>query len=61
MEVLGRPLMNAALLGAFSLATNEISLASVEKAIERRFPGEVALQNVMVARKAYEYCREEGL
>ena len=61
MEVLGRPLMNAALLGAFSLATSEIGLTSVEKAIERRFPGEVALQNVKVARKAYEYCQEEGL
>ena len=60
MEVLGRPLMNAALLGAFSAVTEEISLTSVEKAIKKRFPGEVGHQNVEVARKAHEYCLKEG-
>lgn len=60
MEVLGRPLMNAALLGAFSAVTGEISFPSVEKAIKKRFPGEVGFQNVEIARNAYEYCREEG-
>ena len=61
LKVLGRPLMNAALLGAFSVATQEISLPSIEKAIQRRFPGEVGLQNVEIARKAYQYCQKEGL
>ncbi len=60
IEVLGKPLMNAALLGAFSAVTREINLASVEKAIKKRFPGEVGHQNVEVARKAYEYCLKEG-
>jgi pyruvate ferredoxin oxidoreductase gamma subunit len=61
LEVLGKPLMNAALLGAFSMVTKEISLSSIEKAIKKRFPGEVGLQNVEIARKAHEYCRKEGL
>lgn len=60
MEVLDRPLMNAALLGAFCTVTGEISFSSVETAIKKRFPGEVGLQNVEISRKAYEYCREEG-
>jgi pyruvate ferredoxin oxidoreductase gamma subunit len=59
LEVLGRPLMNAALLGAFSALNREISLPSIEKAIQRRFPGEVGRQNVEIARRAYHYCREE--
>lgn len=61
LEVLGRPLMNAALLGAFSVTTQEISLPSIEKAIKKRFPGEVGIQNVNIVRKAFQYCRKEGL
>lgn len=60
VEVLGRHMMNAALLGAFCVVTKEISLPSVEKAIKKRFPGEVGRQNVEIARKAYEYCLKEG-
>ncbi len=60
-EVVGRPLMNAALLGAFSFVTKEISLPSIKKAINKRFPGEVGRQNVEIARKAYEHFREERL
>jgi pyruvate ferredoxin oxidoreductase gamma subunit len=60
MEVIGRPLMNAALLGAFSEKTGEISLQSIEKAIMKQFPGEIGLQNVEIARKAYEFCHESN-
>ncbi len=58
MEVMGRPLMNAALLGAFSLMTEEISLPSIEKAITRQFPGVTGQQNMAIARKACEYCQK---
>lgn len=61
VEVLGRPLMNTALLGAFSAVTREISLPSMETAIKKRFPGEVGLQNMEIARKAYEYCLKEKM
>jgi pyruvate ferredoxin oxidoreductase gamma subunit len=60
MEIPGSPLMNAALLGAFSAVTREICLPSIEKAIEKRFPGEVGLRNVEIARRACEYCLREG-
>ena len=39
-ERLGRPLPNAALLGAFAALTREVSVASVAAAIRYRFPGE---------------------
>ncbi len=61
LEVLGKPLMNAALLGAFSVVTEEISFPSLEKAIKKRFPGEVGYQNVQIARKAHDYSRKQGL
>ena len=61
VEVMGKPLMNAALLGAFSVVTEEISFPSVEKAIKKRFPGEVGLQNLEIARKAHDYSRKQGL
>jgi pyruvate ferredoxin oxidoreductase gamma subunit len=60
MEVVGRPLMNAALLGAFCEKTEEISFQSIEKAIMKQFPDEVGRQNVEMARKAYEFCRKSN-
>jgi pyruvate ferredoxin oxidoreductase gamma subunit len=59
-EVVGRPLMNAALLGAFSEKTGEITFQSIEKAIMKQFPGEIGQQNVEMARKAYEFCHKSN-
>lgn len=59
MEVVGCPLMNAALLGAFSEVTREISIQSIWKAISKQFHGEVALQNFEIAKMAYQYCQRE--
>jgi pyruvate ferredoxin oxidoreductase gamma subunit len=59
-EVVGRPLMNAALLGAFSEKTGEITFQSIEKAIMKQFPGEIGRQNVEMARKAYEFCHKRN-
>ena len=57
-EVMGRPLMNAALLGAFSEMTGEISFSSIEKAVMKKFPGRIGQQNIEIAKKAFEYCRK---
>ncbi len=58
MEVMGRPLMNAALLGAFSEMTEEISFPSIEKAIMKQFSGRVGQQNIEIAKEARAYCRK---
>lgn len=52
-EHLGRPLPNAALLGAFAALTGVVSIESVAAAIERRFSGVTADANVAAARDAF--------
>jgi pyruvate ferredoxin oxidoreductase gamma subunit len=54
-ERLGRPLPNAALLGAFAALTGEISLDSVEAAIRVRFSGPTGEQNVAAAEDAHGF------
>lgn len=56
-EHLGRPLPNAALLGAFAALTGEVSLDAVCRAIRGRFPGAVGDANVRAARAAHEHVR----
>jgi pyruvate ferredoxin oxidoreductase gamma subunit len=54
-ERLGRPLPNAALLGAFAALTGEISLDSVAAAIRERFSGPTGEQNVAAAEAAHDF------
>ena len=54
-EHLGRPLPNAALLGAFAALTGQISLAAVCDAIRARFVGAVGDGNVKAAEAAYAH------
>lgn len=54
-ERLGRPLPNAALLGAFAALTGEISLGAVAAAIRRRFPGATGEGNVAAATAAHDH------
>jgi pyruvate ferredoxin oxidoreductase gamma subunit len=53
-EHVGRPLPNAALLGAFAAATHTLSIDSVSSAIHERFPGRIGDANVAAARAAHE-------
>jgi pyruvate ferredoxin oxidoreductase gamma subunit len=54
-EILGQPHVNPAMLGAFSAATGAVSLASVQEAFLRRFPGELGEKNSRAAQAAYEW------
>jgi pyruvate ferredoxin oxidoreductase gamma subunit len=51
----GRPVPNAALLGAFAALTGLISLDSVCVAIEERFPPRLAAANAAAAEAAFAY------
>jgi len=55
----GRPLPNAALLGAFAALTGQISIDSVVAAIHDTFGGKVGEGNAAAARAAYEHVRSE--
>jgi pyruvate ferredoxin oxidoreductase gamma subunit len=52
-EHLGRPLPNAALLGAFAALTGVVTLESLQQAIGRKFPGSVGERNAAAAAAAY--------
>lgn len=53
----GRPLPNAAMLGAVAAATGIVPLAAVRDAIAARFPGQVAEANCAAATDAFEHLR----
>ena len=53
----GRPLPNAALLGAFSAFSGQISLEAVIAAIRDKFAGRIAEGNVAAASDAFELLR----
>ncbi len=60
LEVLGQPLVNPAMLGAFSAATAAVSLAAIQKAFRRRFPGELGEKNSRAAQVAYDWFHQMG-
>lgn len=55
----GRPLPNAALLGAFAALTGRVTLDAVVAAVNRRFPARVAEGNVGAARSAFDHVEAE--
>jgi pyruvate ferredoxin oxidoreductase gamma subunit len=54
LEVLGVPITNTTLMGAFAAATGEIEFGALEKALRQRFAGSLADKNVKAARRAYD-------
>lgn len=54
MEVLGRPIVNTVMLGAFAKATRLISLENLIESIKERFRGEIREKNVMAVERAYK-------
>jgi pyruvate ferredoxin oxidoreductase gamma subunit len=56
----GRPLPNAALLGAFAGLTRIVTIESVCTAIRRRFHGETGEQNVAAANAAFAAVSRTG-
>lgn len=57
-ELLGRPLPNVCLLGAFAALTGVVKLASIEAAVTERFRSTVADLNIQAARAAYTACEK---
>lgn len=53
LEVLGRPITNTAILGAFCKATGEVKLESVIEAVNQQWSGRLAEMNVKAVKEAY--------
>ncbi len=58
-EILGRPIGNTALLGAFAAVTGELTMDAVSEAVRERLGGQLGEKNVLVAQKSYEMMREK--
>jgi len=54
LDIIGRPIVNTTLLGAFAGATGEIGIDSIKQSILARFPGKIGEVNVQAAEKAYK-------
>jgi pyruvate ferredoxin oxidoreductase gamma subunit len=52
-RILGRPIMNTALLGAFAAVTRELTLEAVLKAVRSKFSGELGEKNAQVVQESY--------
>lgn len=59
-RVLGRPIPNTAILGAFSKVTGLLKLESVNRAIAKRFSGRLAEINVEAAKVGYDSVKVES-
>lgn len=57
MEILGRPMPNAVMLGGLAALTGIVNLESVADAIRERFKGKVGDLNVEAASKAFQYLK----
>jgi len=54
LEVIGKPFVNAPMIGALIGATNLVKLDSLLEAIKERFPEEIAKKNIEAVKRAYE-------
>jgi len=54
LDILGRPIYNTAMLGALIKTVPLVSMDSLSKVIQERFPGTVGEKNVAVVKRAHE-------
>ncbi|MFQ5681040.1 MAG: 2-oxoacid:acceptor oxidoreductase family protein [Candidatus Omnitrophota bacterium] len=59
LKIIGRPLGNTVLLGAYAAATGEIALKDLEQAVEKRFPSKIAKLNIQAVREGYNRLKSE--
>lgn len=57
LKIIGKPIVNTVMLGAFIRATNLIKMESIEEALNERFSGEIAKKNIEAVRRACDECR----
>ncbi|MDD5347451.1 MAG: 2-oxoacid:acceptor oxidoreductase family protein [Candidatus Omnitrophica bacterium] len=57
LKTIGRPLGNTALLGAFSAATNELDVESLNAAVKQRFSGKALEGNIEAIKQGFEFVK----
>ncbi len=59
LRILGRAITNTAMLGVVARATGIVEMESIEKAVNDRFPEQLAEKNIGVIKEAYKEARPE--
>ncbi len=57
MRLIGRPLANTTLLGAFAAATGELKLQTLIDVVKQRFSGKAQEGNIKAVQEGYEYVK----
>ena len=57
MEIVGKNIVNTAMLAALVKATKIVSMESLEQAIKERFGEKIATKNVELIKKTHEVCK----
>ncbi|MDK2892243.1 pyruvate ferredoxin oxidoreductase subunit gamma [Methanohalophilus sp.] len=60
LDIIGRPIVNTVLLGAFAGATGEIKPDSIVRAVKERFPGKIGDKNAEALIEAYNQIRGDA-
>ena len=58
-RILGRPIINTSLLGAFAAVTHELSMKAAVSAVKSKFPGEIGEKNATVVAESYNRIKGE--
>jgi len=58
LEIVGRPIPNAIMIGAFCSITGLVSLEAVQQAIMEKFPGKTGENNVAALARAHEIMQK---
>jgi len=59
LDIIGRPIVNTVLLGAFAGATAEVRASSIVNAVRGRFSGKIGEKNAEAVQKAYDLMAED--
>jgi pyruvate ferredoxin oxidoreductase gamma subunit len=61
LEIIGRPIPNAVMIGAFCSVTGLVSLTAVQEAIMGKFPGKIGENNVAALERAHEIMNKRKI
>jgi pyruvate ferredoxin oxidoreductase gamma subunit len=57
LEIVGKPIINTIMVGAFAGASGEIHLGALEKSVRERYPGELGEKEVVAMKKAFDQVK----
>jgi pyruvate ferredoxin oxidoreductase gamma subunit len=58
-RILGRPIINTALLGTFAGISGELSLKAAVRSVQSKFPGDLGLKNARVVEESFRAFQKE--